>query len=152
MTDQARAVMFGAVCAIVLVPIIGAAWRRLSPPPAPAARTLKRESWHQYEKIEYQAGMAGFCGLIILVAVIGNAELPSNLLLGLTLGVFFLGYLMWTLVASAMRGTEGIGDLRQFVEAKYRISFSSWLAVLVLGSAVGAISVVILMVLLQRGG
>lgn len=150
MTDQARAVLFGAVCAIVLGPVIVAAWRRLSPPPAPAARPLEREAWQRYEKIEYQAGVASFCALIILAAIIGNAELPSNLLLGLMLGTLFLGCLTWTLVASAMRGAEGIRDLRQYVETKYGISFSSWLLVFGLGSAIGAISLVILVIFLQR--
>jgi len=123
LSDQARGVLVGTICAIVLTPVVVWLLREHFPARKPLV-AQPAEVEQRNRKIARQATVAGLAMLPLLGLVFGGATRLDLVAALMLLGSMFGGTATWVLVQTVLRGRGRLREFAQFFENTHRVSFA----------------------------
>ena len=130
---DSNAVLVGVVAAIVLTPLVMAAWKKISPAAHHDANVISAYAWAQFRRIQLEATIATCAAIVLLTFTFGFRARMDAALTAIFLGTIVFVPTYWPLLRTTLKSPSAVLDFAACIETKYGVSFRSVLVVGAIG-------------------
>ncbi len=136
------AILLGLVASMVLTPLVVGIWQRRFPPQRSEGTRLSPDGWRRSNSIYIESIVATAAAVVLLGLGFGFSARMNLALSCLLIGCIVAMPAIWAMFRTSLTGPQARSEFFLFVEEKYRVSRSSWLAISGLGALVAAYGLV----------